>query len=184
MAAVVASSFDVAFWFMDRAREHDEYLQPQKLQRLLYLAQAYFAAAHNGRMLMPAVILADTLGPVEPSVFRMFEGQIPGMERRRLPDLADRFLDAIWRRFGQHSADYLNKLIAGHAPYAEALAKGERSVITLKAMALFYGRKDKGGEASSGAPSVESLMPPRMMRSQSGQAVTVKSWAPPSRKGG
>ena len=51
----VDSSFEVAFWFLDRAIEDGEYLQPQKLHRLLYLAQAYFGVLQNGLKLMPGM---------------------------------------------------------------------------------------------------------------------------------
>ena len=37
-APVCDSTFDVVFWFMDRALNDKEYLQPGKMHRLLYLA--------------------------------------------------------------------------------------------------------------------------------------------------
>ena len=42
MQPAVFSTFDVAFWFADTALNNNEYLQPQKLHRLLFLSQAYF----------------------------------------------------------------------------------------------------------------------------------------------
>ena len=54
MSPAVDSTLDVVFWFIDRGMADREYLQPQKLHRLLYLAQAYFAIANYGRKLMPA----------------------------------------------------------------------------------------------------------------------------------
>ena len=98
----VESSFDVAYWFIDRALNENEYLQPQKLHRLMFLSQAYFAVAYRGRLLMPAVFVADEFGPTEPNVFRACAIQRPAIETKRLPEIVTHFLDSIWRRFGQH----------------------------------------------------------------------------------
>ncbi len=174
--ATLESSFDAAFWFVDRAMENGEYVQPQKLQRLLYLAQAYYAAAYEEQLLMPAIFVAEALGPVEPSTFRLFGSAIPQFDRKRQPKIADQFLDAIWRRFGHHSAEHLNRLISTHDPYREAMAKGERTIIVIKAMAQFYGKKETTQMA--GIPSLENLVPPRIVRSHTGQAVEVKKWTP------
>ena len=60
MAAPATSSiFDVAHWFVERARFEDSYLQAQKLQRLLWLAQGHYAATYHGRKLMPCDIRGD-----------------------------------------------------------------------------------------------------------------------------
>ncbi len=58
MVPAVRSTLDVALWLMARADSAGERLQPQKLQRLLYLSQAHYAGAHDGAKLMPAVFLA------------------------------------------------------------------------------------------------------------------------------
>ena len=63
----VSAAFDVASWFLDRARTDDAAFGLQKLQRLLYLAQGLYAvlAQPPGGLLMPAVFVADESGPVE-----------------------------------------------------------------------------------------------------------------------
>ena len=71
--AATESSFDVAHWFVEYARGEDGYLQAQKLQRLLWLAQGEYARAYHGRKLMPTIFIAHELGPVEPNVYRAFE---------------------------------------------------------------------------------------------------------------
>ncbi len=40
MPAAVESAFDVAFWFADVALNENEYLQPQKLHRLMFWPRA------------------------------------------------------------------------------------------------------------------------------------------------
>jgi uncharacterized phage-associated protein len=180
-AAVVESSFDVAYWFIDRALSDNEYLQPQKLHRLMFLAQAYFAVAYHGRMLMPAVFVADPFGPVEPNVYRACSIQRPAIEPNPLPEMATQFLDSVWRRFGAHTTDALNRQVSGHPPYFEALAKGPRSEITLQAMLEFYGKKtsaDPQLATNMGAPPVGQVLRPRTMRSHTGKPVSVQKWMP------
>lgn len=172
MPCAVDSTFDVAFWFLDRALDDKEYLQPQKLHRLLYLAQAYYAIAYNGRKLMPATFVADDLGPLEPTIYRAFELSRPAVDPRPMPENAEHFLDSIWRRFGPHSVTHLTKTLCNHPPYVEAYAKAPREEITLAAMVKFY------GAARQGTPTVQEVMRPRVMRSQDGRPVSVTKWMP------
>ncbi|HIJ62088.1 MAG TPA: hypothetical protein HPQ04_05290 [Rhodospirillaceae bacterium] len=181
MAAAVESSFDVAFWLMDRAFGDNEYLQPQKLQRLMFLAQAYYAVAYHGRPLMPAVFVADEFGPIEPNVFRACAVQRPAVDTIPLDSHVVQFLDSIWRRFGAHSAEALNRQVGGHAPYREALAKGVKSEIPLPAMIEFYGRKASAAPevaTAVGAPPIGQVLRPKLMRSQTGKPVSVQKWMP------
>jgi uncharacterized phage-associated protein len=181
----VESSFDVAYWFVDRALDENEYLQPQKLHRLMFLAQAYFAVAYQRRLLMPAVFVADEFGPIEPNVFRACSLQRPAIEPKALAEPVVHFLDSVWRRFGHHSAEYLSRQVNGHPPYRDALAKGPRTVITLPAMIEFYGKKASTtpeASAAIGAPPVTQVLRPRMMRSQSGKPVSVQKWMPHAKK--
>lgn len=183
-SAAVQSSFDVAFWFVDRALDDNEYLQPQKLQRLMFLAQAYFAVAYNGRMLMPAIFVADEFGPIEPNVFRACSIQRPAIEPVPLAEMVTQFLDSIWRKFGHHSADSLSRQVNGHRPYRDALSKGPRNEITLEAMIDFYGKKASASPDAAiaiGAPPIGQVLRPRVMRSQSGKPVSVQKWMPPAK---
>ena len=56
----------MAFWFLDRAQSDGEYLQPQKLQRLMFLAYAYYGVLQHGAKLMPATFVATADGPSRP----------------------------------------------------------------------------------------------------------------------
>ena len=180
--AAVDSSFDVAYWFIDRALNENEYIQPQKMHRLMYLSQAYFAVAYHGRMLMPAIFIADQFGPTEPNVFRACALQRPAIETTPLPPIVDQFLDSIWRRFGGMSAEHLNRLVNNHPPYQDAVQKAAKCEIPLAAMMAFYGRKaasnDPERASKIGAPSVDQVVRPRLMVTQSGKPVSVKRWAP------
>lgn len=172
----VKSSLDVVFWFSDRALNDREYIQPQKLHRLMYLAQAYYSVAYPGRKLMPATFIADTMGPVEPTLFHVFAYGRPHMvEANPIPEPVEQFLDGIWRRFGQYTADQLTKKLASHDPVAEAMAKGVDQEIPLSAMVKYYAAD---AAHKKNAPLGEQVVRPRLMRSQGGKAVAVSNWAP------
>ena len=184
-APAVKSSFDMAYWFIDRALNENEYLQPQKLHRLMFLSQAYFAVAYRGRLLAPAVFVADPFGPIEPNVFRACAIQRPAIEAKPMSEAVTHFLDSIWRRFGQHSSEHLSRLVNGHPPFSDALAKGPGTEITVKSMVEFYGKKASvapGVAGSAGdAPAINQVLRPRLMRSQSGKPVSVQKWTPPGK---
>lgn len=139
----VQSAVDVATWFADQARREDLYLQPQKLQRLLYIAQGSYAAMHYGRKLMPATFVADETGPVEPNIFRIFELGRPKVTTGNLPPEIEHFLSRIWRKYCHHATDYINKQIQYHDIYRNAIKRGVNEEIPFEEMAKFFAGIDK-----------------------------------------
>ena len=176
MPAAVDSAFELAFWFCDRALNDGEYLQPIKMQYLMYLSQAYFATAYNGKRMVPAIFVADEVGPIEPSVFRAWVQGRPKFEGKNIiSDDAAAFADSVWRRFGHHSADHLAKLCRKTPAYLAAFDRGKRAEIDLKQMVASFSNAEN-------APEVGQVVRPKMMRSHKGRAVEVKSWTPPKIK--
>lgn len=172
MATDVDNAFDIAFWFADTALNENEYMQPQKLQRLLFLSQAYYAVAYDGRTLMPAVFVADEIGPVEPNIFMAFSKGRPDVDAELfLPHEVEGFLQAIWRRFGHFSIERLNRLCNGTSAYRQARGRGHREQITLEAMRLSFVRAET-------TPGVDRVVKPKMLVTQSGKPVQVRSWTP------
>lgn len=172
MPADVKSAFDVAFWFADMALAENEYLQPQKLQRLLFLSQAYYTVAYKGRKLMPAVFVADELGPIEPNIYLAFSKGRPDVDVEIfLPYEVETFLSGIWRRFGHHSVERLNSMTNGTLAYKQARKRGDRAEIPLDTMQISFTRAES-------APRVEQVVKPKIMRTQSGRPVVVKAWKP------
>jgi uncharacterized phage-associated protein len=182
-AATIESSFDAAQWFVERAQLDGEYLQPPKLHRLLFLAQAYYAVAYNGTLLMPAIFVADIDGPVEPGVYRASEVGRPKLDPRKLPADVAHFLDSIWRRFGQHSTDYLNKMVAGHKPVKDAMNEGPRTIIPVGAMVGFYGKRPTAATKAQGVLPVAEVIRPKVLKSQSGKPISVQKWMPGTKSG-
>lgn len=142
-ACAVASVMDVAMWFTDMARKEDMYLQPQMLQRMLYIAQGSYAAIYHGRKLMPAVFVADETGPVEPNVMRVFEFGRPQISPPEIPPEVVMFLGRIWRKYSHHTTEYVNQQIKHHAIYRDAMRKGPGTEIPFTAMMKFFSRTDR-----------------------------------------
>ncbi|MEO5336451.1 MAG: DUF4065 domain-containing protein [Magnetospirillum sp. WYHS-4] len=172
MTAAVRTAFDIAFWFADTALNANEYLQPQKLHRLMFLAQAYFAVVSEGRALMPAVFVADEMGPIEPNVFAAFSKGRPDVDAELfLPEDVETFLYSVWRRFGHYSADKLTKMTKEMLAYKHAFQRGPRSEIPLDAMRLSVARAEQ-------TPGVQQVVKPKVFRTQDGRPVTIKAWKP------
>ena len=172
MTAAVDSAFDVALWFTDQALNTNEYLQPQKLQRLLFLAQSYYTVAFSGRTLMPAHFVADEMGPLEPNVYKAFANGRPNVEVEMFmaPEVEE-FLYSIWRRFGHHSVEHLTRLTRKTPAYRQAYQRGPRSEIQLQAMRLSFTRAEN-------TPPVAKVTGQKVLRSQTGKPVAVKAWTP------
>lgn len=168
----VRSAFDIAFWFLDKALDDNEYLQPQKLQRLLFLAQGYYGALGKGRKLMPAFFVADDAGPLEPNVFAAFSRGRPDVDTSLfLPDEAEAIVKGVWRRFGHHSTDHLTRLAKRSAAYREAYERGMGTEIAHEALCRSFMQADT-------APSPQRVAGPRVMVTQTGRPVTVQRWSP------
>jgi len=168
MRPAAATSFDVAIWFLERARAEDTYLQPRKLQCLLFLAQAHYAGSFSGRRLMPSVFVFDDGGPMDPNVFRAFENGRPDCTMTPLADTVVAFLDAIWRRYRTADALRLDQVIVSHGKPEGAIQRRDGSEITLAAMRRMFGTE----------PQAPSASQPKVMRLHTGRKVTVKKWTP------
>lgn len=170
----VDSVFDAAEWFLDTALNCGEYLQPMKMQYLMYLAQGYYAAITKGKRFIPCVFLATERGPVEPNSYRLYGSERPALSGRKTDRVTESFLQTIWARFGAYTPDYIFRLISSHPPYAEAFAAGEGTEINLASMADYYAGCAEKDERLKNAEFGTT----RILRSQSGKAVAVKKWLP------
>ena len=178
MTFAVNSTFDVAIWFADQALNENEYLQPQKMHRLLYLAQAFFAIAHDGHKLMPAVFVADEQGPMEPTVYHAFSRGRPDVDVELfLPTDIEMFLASIWRRFGHLKPDQLSRLTTSNTAYSIALRKGNRTEIELDTMVMAF-KAESEKKDSKVSRHFRGVDGQRVMVTQTGDPVKVKTWMP------
>lgn len=168
----VDSAFDIAFWFADTALNENEYLQPQKLQRLMFIAQAYYPIVHKGRKLMPAIFVADEVGPLEPTVHLAFSRGRPNVDAELfLPHEVEEFLSGIWRRFGHMNIERLNRITMDTAAYKNAQKRGPRAEIPRREMSVSFLENKE-------APAPTQVARKKLYRTQDGKAVEVKAWMP------
>ena len=123
---------------------------------------------------MPAVFIAEEMGPMEPNIYKVFAKGRPNIESEdSFPEGVDQFLSSIWGRFGRKSSDSLSKMCQENHAFKQALIKGVRTEIPLKDMLISFARE-------KGLPLSSQVKKPKMMRSQSGRPVAVKNWVPGS----
>lgn len=160
----VRTALDVAIWFLDRARAEDCHLPFQKLHRLLYLAQSHFAA-QTGGMLIPAIFLAEDMGPTEPNLQRLLADGRPDEIMIEAPTGRIRdFLESVWLRYAHMPIERMNDMMAKNRAYVET---GRGYVIDTAAMA-----------AAVIVPPPQPERSTRVLRSQSGTPVAVRAWSP------
>lgn len=172
--SAVSSSIEVAYWFMLRFQEKNDYLQPYKLQRLLYLSQAYYVALKEGVYLFPSLFLADELGPLDAGVYNVFQYGIPPLENPRFTGDVETFLQAIIRRFGGRSAQALMDIIHKDNVYRKIYEKTPGSVIPLEMLHRVY--KEKSNASNIANQLETSTM--RILHNQYGKPCSVTSWIP------
>jgi uncharacterized phage-associated protein len=134
MKPAVATSFDVADWFIRRSRLERVQLSPLKLHRLMYLAHAAYAGENDGHALMPSVFVASELGPIEPNLYRAFEHGTPKVIVHDLSERVRAFLLLVWEQYGHQPIEALNRLLAHDAAFEEAKATGLGTEISRAAM--------------------------------------------------
>lgn len=162
MKPAVASSFDVADWFIRQSKRDRVHLSPLKLHRLMYLAQADYARRTSGDALMPSMFVASELGPIEPNLYRAFEHGTPKVAVRDPSEQVRSFLLLVWHKYGGEPVDALNRLMSADTAYQQASVGGIGSEITLAMM--------KGGTEVA-----EPATPVRFVRGK-----RVQRWMPPT----
>jgi len=117
---------------------------------------------------MPALFVADDLGPIEPNLQRLLsDGRPEALPVEAPAGQVAAFLEDVWQRFGHMPADRLNALVAKNAAYAAARAAGRGTAIAPMAFA--------GAFAPASTKIAEDV---RLLRSQSGAPVAVRAWTP------
>ena len=175
MRPAAPTSFDIAIWFLDRARAEDTYLQPRKLQCLLFLAQAHFAAAHEGRALMPSFFVIDDSGPLDPNVHQTLQNGRPDFAESEIVPEIVKFLVAVWDRYKNADALRLDQLIARRGADEEAVCNRDQSEVTLLAMERMFG-------AGGSGKSKSKITGPTLAETATGRKVTITKWTPARKK--
>lgn len=167
MGPAAKTSFDIADWFMERARTDNTYVQPRKLQCLLFLSQGHFAAAYNGRKLMPSVFIVDHAGVMDPNIYRAYEHGRPDVTKTGIDRATEVFLDAVWRQYAGSDTDSLSQTISELGAEEKPLSDADGSEIDVEAMRRMFAK-----------PAPVERNGPKLMHTQSGRPVAVEKWVP------
>ena len=179
----ITSIFDAAKWFLTIAEEEGSYLSPLKLNCLLYLSQAYYAAAKPGMKLMPAHFVAHDLGPIDPNLYRVMEQRNLNIFYEKITGEALLLIKGIWKKYGKIPCDDLVNLLKSQLPYKKSYSvKIRNNEIPLPLMAEFYGagkdgekrkKNDNGALKGDGGGAKKNSL----RRSQNG-IIEVTKWTP------
>ena len=167
MGPAAKTTFDIADWYMERARAENTHLQPRKLHCLLFLAQGHFAAAYEGRRLMPSVFIVDHAGPMDPNIYRAYENGRPDVAKTGLDETTEVFLDAIWRQYGGADAGALNEIISEFGADEPAVGNADGDELDIDAMCRMF-VKQVPAEPSG----------PPVAQNAAGRVISVQKWVP------
>ena len=155
------TAIDIAYWFFNRAEKDGIYLETEKMQHLLFLAQIHFAMAYNMQILVPSLFVCNKDGFFEPNLKRMFAAKI------------DSFLESIWNKYGKTSLIGLEKLIKSNSAFKENCIAGTINVIDLKAVVDSFIKSSKAAQKNNAFSNNRK----KVLLSQNGPVV-VSKWQP------
>lgn len=185
------STLHAVAWFERDAAAEGMRLQPRKLQYLLYMAQGLYAAANDGRPLMPSRFIAGSLGPADPNMYGILEADIHLPELKEMESRAEACLGLISRKFGSLPVEQLESFVEGDGIFADVREMAPDAEIPLESMGPAYRQAFMGGEtpvaarAARPAPAPQPLVDDRELPEGVPKVITggkpVKRWAPKRR---
>lgn len=170
----VPVAYEVALWFLDRARAADGHLPAQKLQNLLYLASDHYERANAGRPLAPFAFVANEITVVDPNVYRLLEEGRPNLRVDPVSTAIDAFLGEIWTRYGHATVQHLNAIVqrlldTGTDAKTEApISGGSRTQVPA------------GGRPAMPVVESHDVSGPSLRATHRGRQVAVSPWRPPN----
>jgi uncharacterized phage-associated protein len=116
-------ALDIANYFILTGRQADRPVTNMKLQKLIYYAQGWYMALHNGLTLFEEDFKRWDFGPVCPPVYNKFKksGAQPILEPydgvHPIEPQVKAFLDKIWKLYGKYTAVQLSELSHRETPW-------------------------------------------------------------------
>lgn len=156
MRPATRSTFDVLFWLKAQKWASSQAKEAPFLLKLLYLAQALYAASHKQRKLMPATFLATAAGPIEPDIFLALENNLTIRKALSPTVEVEAFLKSFFDGLRDKGMAELDVILAQDTALRSAAARGRNSEITLSEMAAAYKR---GVPAIAGKDGAAPLSP-------------------------
>ena len=121
--------FDIADWFLARAKAEEKPLKPMKLQKLVYFAYGWYYAYHN-KALFPETIYAFRHGPVVQELFERFRNLkgspiTDDVEPKNIDSTIASLLGSVWKVYEPYTDLQLSDMTHAHAPWINAYRSGE-----------------------------------------------------------
>lgn len=162
----------VAYWFFNRAEEDSSFINMDKIQHLLFLAQVNYASKNNMEVLMPCVFICDKDGFNEPSLKCILSQGRPFMPPVQLGEKVNNFLENIWNKYGSIPMEQLSTFIKSTRAYKDNYFIGTKNIVSIKSLVESF---VSSGSISQNKP----LKTPRkkVLLSQNGP-VLVSKWQP------
>lgn len=136
------SVIDTAYWFINRAEDDGLFLDDEKLQHLLFLAQVHFAIKNNMEFLMPSLFVCGNDGFYEPNLKVMFSQGRPFMPKKILADKVETFLEQIWNKYATISLKELEMMIKSNLAYQNCYTEGSINIISQKTLVENFVKND------------------------------------------
>lgn len=168
------SSFDVACWFIHKAKQENIYLETEKLQHLLFLAQSRYALEQQGKMLMPCLFLCDDDGFYEPTLKKIFAQGRLVMQSAQLSIDVSSFLEGIWQDFKSLSIAQIRDAITQKPIYVKCRKQGIHTIVPWN---YFIDKSNDCGKISTYQVSATRDFAKKVLVSQNGPVV-VSQWMP------
>ena len=144
--------YDIAEWLVNKAARSQTELTSMKLQKLLYYAQGYWMALHDGAPLFPEEFRRLQYGPVCIEMLDEFPRR--GSNHiapehcnfigRPLDEAVVGHLEKVWRTFAQLTPYQLSKMTHEESPWLET---PENKVISKRSIYAYFSGLMSGTES-------------------------------------
>lgn len=134
----VNSSLDIANWFFKKSESEGFYLENEKLQHLIFLAQVHYALTNNLKYLMPSLFVCDKSGFADLNLNKTLSFGRPLMESPVFSLEINNFLNLIWQKYSAMSIRDLAEFIKNSDTYIQNYQAGKKNIVELKEMADLF----------------------------------------------
>jgi len=155
MRPAIRSTFDIISWLDNQCQQTGTVLPPSILMKLLYLAQALYAADNKKAKLMPATFLATDVGPIEPDLFLALEAGVKIADAVSPSPAVEETLTAVWEAYSNLDDTQFDAVFDADVALKTAKARGRNCEILVGEMAGAY----PGGMSALNGSSLVSKFP-------------------------
>ncbi|MBE6445295.1 MAG: hypothetical protein E7019_04505 [Alphaproteobacteria bacterium] len=157
----ISSVFEISDWFFRRADKDDKYIDNDKIQQMLLMAQIHFVI-NNNSLLFPAIFVYKNNKITEPNLAKILEFGLPLIPTPRFDNKISDFLELIWQKYSPLETKDLNKIISSHIQTQQQIISIECFVQSFKSQQNQKSSKEnKKVLISQNGPVIVSQWKPR-----------------------